>query len=99
MDINKEKIKGLEIIRFVQKTFQISDDELINEISKNQPLKKAYDIKLSKTTRVEVTEEQLKEFIEHDGCAFCGSQRCFGDLESAQGCKRVLNWIETGEID
>ena len=32
-------------------------------------------------------KELLKVFIQNGGCQFCGSQRCDGSIEWAQGCR------------
>lgn len=43
-------------------------------------------------------EETLKEFVEKGGCTLCGSQRCDGTLEWAQGCEKYQEFLKTGVI-
>ena len=95
MNNTSEKAKGLEIIRFVQQIFHISDDELIKEITKNRP---ATVQKQQKKPTIKFTEEQFENFILQDGCTLCGSQRCLGDLKSAKNCRRFLDWLKTGKM-
>ena len=42
-------------------------------------------------------EKIFEAFVQQDGCMLCGSQRCDGSFEWAQGCRRYRDFVATYE--